>query len=150
MAVKVLVFYKKNVNYNLGVRMFRGDNDGKVLTNADPYVEVEADEEREFKLANKHILTQGMLVKADQPEEDFETDNSLDEEQVKELLTKVMKLNSKLPKIDSLPMLYKLLDAAKAKNAAPSTLEKIQDRIDEVEMNINNSFHQRIEMKQEE
>jgi len=130
---KEMVYFKKNVNYNIGVRMFPHDSQGRILTGADPYVGVELDNLRDFKQANKNILIAGLLISADEPSVDWETSNALSDTEIAALVKNHLQLKQRLPGISSLPILYKLIEEAKSQERAKRILNMIQARIDELE-----------------
>lgn len=130
---KEYVYYKKNVNYNIGVRMFPYDKDGKVLTGADPFVAVDIETLRDFKQANKQALLAGLLISVDEPNIDWETANAINDEEIASLVKNHLQLRSRLPNISSLPIMYKLQEEAKSQDRAKRILNMIQVRIDELE-----------------
>ena len=134
---KEMVYFKKNVNYNVGVRMFPRDADGQVLTGADPYVGVEVENLRDFKQANKRILVEGLIVSAEEPSVEWETTNALTDEEISDLVRSLLKLKSRLPTISSLPILYKMQEEAKNQDRAKSIKDLIQARIDLLEESEN-------------
>lgn len=127
------VWYTKNVNYNVGVRMFPKDNDGVILTGAEPFVSVDEANLRDFKQANKRILIESLIIPTTEPSVDWETDNALSDDEVETLVKNYLALKNRLPKIDSLPILYKLVEAARTQDRAKRIISMIQARIDELE-----------------
>lgn len=128
------VYYKSTVKYVLGVRRFIGDSQGQALTWNNPVIEVEVDKLRDFKLANKAAILGGLLMQVDEPVIEWETTNAFTEEEISELTKSYMSLKAKLPKIDSLPVLYKLLEDAKANDRTKKTLQMIETRIQDLEV----------------
>lgn len=131
--VKEFVYYKKNVNYNVGIRYFHGDKDGKILSSGDPVVAIEKENEQDFRLANKRLIIEGLLLPTSAPVMDWETPNVLTDEEVTALVKNRLGLKSRLPSITSVPILYKLLEEAKSQDRAKSIINMIQGRIDEIE-----------------
>lgn len=130
---KDLVWFKKNVNYNISVRKFTGDRDGVFLSNNSPYVSIERDDIRDFRMANKRLIVEGQLVETEEPTTEWETSNSLSDEEITNLVKNHLSLKSKLPGITSVPILYKMLEEAKSKDRAKRIINMIQGRIDELE-----------------
>lgn len=135
--VKDLVWYKRNVNYNLGVRKFPGDKDGVLLSAGNPYVSIEREELRDFKMANKRILIEGQLLETTEPSTEWETSNSVSDTEITELTGNHLKLKSRLPSISSVPILYKILEDAKTRDRAKRVINMIQGRIDELEEEVD-------------
>ncbi len=127
------VYYKKNVNYNVGVRRFVGDADGVILTGADPFVDIKLDDLRAFKQANKRVIMEGLIVAAEEPSVDWETDNAISDEEISALVKNYLALKNRLPKVNSLPILYKLVEEARTQDRAKRIISLIQNRIDELE-----------------
>ena len=128
-----LVFFKRNVNYTVGVRLFVGDRDGVVLTTDSPTIGIAAAKLREFKNANKQALLSGSIIEIEEPLIDWETPNALSDEDIDILLKNHLKLKSEINLISSLPILYKLIGKAKERDLSKRTISLIQARIDEVE-----------------
>lgn len=131
--VKEYIYWKKNVNYNVGVRMFSGDKDGVLLSGASPIVTVDAENARDFKLANKLAITSGLIVPSEEPTVDWETANAVTDEEIGSLVKNYLQLKQRLTKIDSISILYKLLEEAKSQDRAKRIISMIQARIDEIE-----------------
>src|SRR5690348_5420695 len=131
---KVFHVFKKNVPYyNVGVRRTRWDNDGIMLTKEFPTVRVEDEDLREFKLANKYNLNNGLIVNVDDEDISWDENNSVTDEQVDELLKNYAKLKSTLPNITSHVILKKILDTADEQEKPKKTRSLIQARLDELE-----------------
>lgn len=128
-----MFYFQKNVLYTLGVRFYRGDPDGAVLNSAQPWVAVKESQLRDFKLANKRSFVQGLLKEIEEPDVDWETPNSISDEEVTDLVKNWLKLKSRVPTIDSLPILYKMREEAKVQDRAKRITSLIQARIDELE-----------------
>lgn len=125
--------YKKNVPYyNVGVRRSLRDNDGIMLTNEFPTVRVEEKDLRDFKMANKYGLLQGLIVSIEEDTMDWELNNSLTDEQAEELLKNYARLKSVLPTIDSPPIVQKILTLATEQEKPKKTISIIQARLDEI------------------
>lgn len=127
-----LVYYGKNVKYNVGVRKFLGDRDGLLLTGSNPWVAIPEDELRDFKIANKSSLLSGLIKEIPEPELEWETANAVGDDEVRQLVKEYFKLKQRLPQIDSIPILYKMLEEAKSQDRAKRIINLIQARIDEV------------------
>ena len=129
---KVYITYKKNVIYNVGIRRFVGDNDGVILTNEIPSYRVEEDLLRDFKIANRRVITEGLIVEAEEESLDWDVSNAVTDEQVQDLLKNYAKLKSTLNTISSVPVVQKILIAANDKDASKRTISLIQARLDEI------------------
>jgi hypothetical protein len=57
---KVLVYYKRNVAHTVVVRRNAVDTLGVSLNNASPWVALEEDDVRDFKIANKKLIMEGL------------------------------------------------------------------------------------------
>ncbi len=125
--------FKKNVPYyNIGIRYFRGDNDGVVLTNEFPTVRVKEEDLREFKMANKQHLLEGKLIPVDEDNLDWETANAVTDEQVEDLLKNYAKLKSTLQTLTSLAIVQKILTTAEEQEKPKKTISIIRARLDEL------------------
>jgi hypothetical protein len=59
-----MLYYKRNVNYVVGGRFFPTDATGWTMTNDYPiFVVIKPDNLRDFKLANKRAIIEGLIVK---------------------------------------------------------------------------------------
>lgn len=130
---KDLVWYKKNVGYNVGVRKYPGDAMGVLLNGDNPFVSVERDDLRDFKMANKRAIMDALIVEATEPSVEWDNPNAITDEEVTSLVKQRLALKSRLPSFTSLPILYKILDEAKTQDRAKSIISMIQARIDELE-----------------
>ena len=125
--------FKKNVPYyNIGIRYFRGDNDGVVLTNEFPTVRVKEEDLREFKMANKQHLLEGKLIPVDEDNLDWETANAVTDEQVEDLLKNYAKLKSTVQTLTSLAIVQKILTTAEEQEKPKKTVSIIRARLDEL------------------
>ena len=127
-----LVFYTKNVPFNVGIRFSLQDNVGMVLSNAYPYVAVEKNKMRDFLLANKYSIEKGLIVKSEEPELNIENANVIDDAQAAEIVKNVFVLKKRLAEISSDTALLKLYTAAKAQKRSAKVLEMIEERLAEV------------------
>lgn len=131
MATKY-IYYKKNVGFNVGLRFHMRDPDGIVLTNANPYVNIEEDDLRDFLQANKSAIQKGLIIQADEPVFDFVTENAITDEDAEEIVKNVFILKKKLSQISSEATLGKLYEAAKRQNRSKKILTMIEDRLADV------------------
>ena len=130
---KIWHTYKKNVPYyNLGIRKFRSDNDGVMLTNEFPTFRVEEDDLREFKMANKKHILEGKIVEVAEENLDWEVNNVITDEQAAELLKNYAKLKSTLQTLNSIAIVQKILTTAKEQEKPKKTVSLIQARLDEI------------------
>jgi len=131
--VKDLVWYKKNVGYNVGVRKYPGDAIGVLLNSDNPFVSVDRDNLSDFKRANKRAIVEALIIEAPEPTTEWDNPNIITDEEVTALVKQRLALKSRLPSFTSVPILYKLLDEAKTQDRAKSIISMIQARIDELE-----------------
>ena len=87
---------------------------------------------RDFKIANKRAIIEGLIVESTEPSIDWETPNAVTDEKASELIKNYFALKNELPKIDSLSTLYKILEAAKDQNRPKKTITLIENRVEEV------------------
>ena len=80
------VYYRKNVPYVIGGRFHARDSVGFSLSPAQPWVAVPVEGLRDFKMANKRALVEGLIIPAEEPSFDWETDNAVSDEQALELV----------------------------------------------------------------
>lgn len=130
---EVIHFFKRNVNHSVSVRFFRGDRDGRVLNFVDNIVEVKDKDLKVFKEVNKNAILQGLIVEVSEPEENWETANAITDDDIKEMLGNYLKLKNGVEKITSVPILYKILEAATERGSSKKTISIIQAQIDAVE-----------------
>jgi hypothetical protein len=116
----------------VGVRKFVGDADGVMLTNEFPTIRVEEKDLRDFKMANKYGITQGLIKEVPEDALDWEINNDVSDEDANELLKNYAKLKSTLQTIDSLPIAQKILTMAQEQDKPKKTLSLIQSRVDEL------------------
>lgn len=128
-----LVYYKKNVPYIVGGRMFLKDPQGYILTTENPYIAVELKKLRDFKIANKQNIIEGLIIAAEEPSLDWETDNAVDDEQALALIKgNYITLKNTLEKITSLSIVQKMLELAKENDRPKKTLSIINARLEEL------------------
>lgn len=124
------VYYMKNVDYFVGVKSNIKDSIGQLLTYENPFVAVDIDHIRDFKIANKRAILEGLIIPVEEPSLDWETENAITDSEIDELLKNFLKLKAKLPKISSLAVAEKILNTAKEQNKSPKILNMIQSHID--------------------
>lgn len=126
------VYYVKNVKYPVGVRMNANDNIGKLLVTGNDWIAVPDEGLRDFKLANKRAILEGLIVEGSEPDTDWITPNALTEDDMKALVGNYLKLKQSLQEISSPPIIEQLLEIAKVQNRPQKTLSLIQSRLDEL------------------
>lgn len=146
MAEDTLHFYKLNVNRSVGIRQFSGDRDGIVLNSANPIVEVQEKNLKDFRKVNKGALNQGLIIETEEPQENWETDNALSDEDIDGLLSNWLKLKNTVDKITSVPILYKILEAASEKGSSKKVTSLVSARIELLEPDTSQDFVDRAEM----
>lgn len=130
---KKFVYYKRNVPYTVGVRFHVMDSQGYILNKAQPWVAVPADRLRDFKLANRRALEEGLILEmGEEPNVDWVTPNALTEEQMDEMLKSYLKLKATLPELTSGGIVAKLLERAKEQNKSVKTISLIEARLEEL------------------
>lgn len=127
-----LIYYKRNVNYVVGGRYNIVDRKGWALTNENPYIAITRDNLRDFKLANKYAILNGLIVETAEPNLDWETPNTITDEQAEALVKNLFGLKKLLPTITAEQPLYKLLDEAKTQGRSQKIINLIEDRIEEL------------------
>lgn len=128
-----LIYYKRNVKYVIGGRFFVGDPQGWTLTESSPYISVKQDALREFKLANKRAIIEGLIVQADEPNIEWETTNAITDREAVDLVKNYMLLKQTLEKIDSHQTAIKLLETAKELDRPTKTIKLIESRVAELD-----------------
>ena len=126
------LYYKRNVTYTIGVRLFPGDWNGVALTTENPYVGIDVDKVKDFKRANKSLFERGMIIQIDEPSTDFENANMISDEKASELVKNIFKLKKVLQEITSVSTVVKLLEEAKEQNRPDKTMEMLKVRLSEL------------------
>jgi hypothetical protein len=127
-----LVYFKKNVPYVIGIRYFIGDNKGKTLTDEDPYIAIDKEDERDFRRANKQLLDPGILIPTSEPAPDEESPNAVTDEKAIEIVKNVFILKKALVDITSASMVAKLLAVANEQKRPKKTIDIITKRLEEL------------------
>lgn len=136
-----MYYYKKTVPYVVGGRRFIGDAMGFVLTNDQPWVAVKESALRDFKVANKVSLINGLIVETEEPSVDWETANVYTDEQIDDLFKSgVAKVRKALPEITSVSTLARMLERAKAQRRSEAMIDALEERLEEVD-------HERVEIE---
>lgn len=130
---ETLHYFKRNVNHTVSVRFFRGDRDGRVLNSVDNVVEVKDKDLKVFKEVNKGAILQGLIVEVGEPEENWETANAITDDDINAMLGNYLKLKNGVERITSVPILYKILEAATEKGSSKKSIAIIQAQIDAIE-----------------
>jgi len=127
-----LVYYQKTVGYNVGVRAHSLDNQGFLLTGLQPWIGVKEENLRDFKIANKRAISEGLILQVEEPAVDIQTPNALTDADIDTLLKNQAKLRAGVKNIDSLPIVLRIQEKAQDKGLSQSTLDIIEARIDEL------------------
>ena len=110
MANEEMVYYKKNINNTVVVRLTPRDRQGVALTRDNPFVAVPVNGIRDFKIANKMSIINGVIIPVPEPSVDWETDNAIDDELALNLVKgNFLSLKKSLEKITAVPILEKML-----------------------------------------
>jgi len=132
MEKEALFFYKTNVPYTIGIRLFIGDSKGKVLTTNNPYIVIKEGDLRDFKRANKRAIAEGMLISTTEPDWGDESPNSIEDDKAGEIVKNVFALKKALTEFTSETPVQKLLRAAEAQNRPKKTIQLIKTRLKEI------------------
>lgn len=133
MADEKELFFKKNVNYVVGGRYNLKDWEGFLLTNEQPYVSIKPGQLRDFKIANKESLLEGLIVPAEEPSFDWETENAITDEEALELVKgNFLSLKKKVDLITSVSILAKMIEIAKEEDRPKKTLALLEARMAEI------------------
>lgn len=127
-----LIYYKRNVNYVVGGRFFLGDPQGFTLTNENPYVSVKRDNLRDFKIANKRAIIEGLIVEAEEPSVDWDTTNAITDDDARDLVKNFLQLKKTLERVDSFATVTKILEIAKETDRPTKTIKLIEARAAEL------------------
>jgi hypothetical protein len=129
----VMTYYQKTVPYVVGGRMFVGDPLGFVLNNETPWIGVRDDQLRNFKIANKRIITEGLIMSVDEPSTDWETPNTYSDAELDEVLKNYLKLKKALTEITSVATVSRLLERAKAQRRPEKTIDLLEEYLEEID-----------------
>lgn len=125
-------YFQVNVPFSVGIRLFPRDPDGLVLNASNPYVNIREENLRDFKRANKDVLELGLIKEVEEPSTDFETANTITDEEATELVKNLFMLKKRLPDITSEAILGKLYAEAKKQKRSPKIIELIEERLMDV------------------
>lgn len=127
-----LIYWKKSVPNTVVVRKHVLDNQGISINRMNPIIAIKAEELRDFKLANKNFILEGIIMQTEEPDLDWETPNALTDEDINELLKNYLKLKNTLTKLDSVSTLSRILEAARQQEKSKKITTLIKNRLDEV------------------
>ena len=142
-----LVYYKRNVPYVIGGRFTLDDWKGFTLTSENPYVAVKVENLRDFKIANKRLILEGLMIESEEPVIDWETPNAITDEKAAELVKSFIGLKNTLPSLTSIAAVDKLLETARELDRPRKTIQLIQKRLDELAGDSEEDFVSRAEMR---
>jgi hypothetical protein len=128
-----MTYYQKTVNYTVGGRMFIGDPLGFVLTGAVPWVAVRDDQLRNFKIANKRSIVEGLIIEVDEPSTDWETPNTYTDEQIDAILKNYLSLKKALATITSISTVARMLERAKTQRRPEKTIVLLEEYLEEID-----------------
>lgn len=129
---KQLVYYQRNVPYTVVVRRHTLDSQGYSLNMKNTSIGVDIEEIREFKIANKQAIMDGLIIQVDAPVIDWETPNALTDADISELIKNYMKLKVSLKTLDSVSTVSRLLDAARDQDKSAKVKNLIKERLEEL------------------
>lgn len=127
-----LLYWRKTVAYTVSVRRHVLDNVGMLLNGVTPWIAIEADTLMDFKIANKAMILDGVIVPMDTPTIDWDTPNAISDEEMDNLLKNMLKLRSALKTVDSVPTLTRLLERAKTQDKSQKMKDAIRERLAEI------------------
>lgn len=128
-----VVYYQKTVPYVVGGRRFIGDPVGFVLTNTQPWVGVKETDIRDFKIANKPALINGLIIEVAEPSVDWDTTNAFSDEELEKFIGQpVAKVRTALEDITSISTLVRMLNLAKDKKKSDAMINAIETRLEDV------------------
>jgi len=137
-------FFKSNVKYPIATRYYTGDVVGKALTPNDPYVAIKDEDLRDFRRANKILLSQGILVPSEEPDWNEETPNAITDETAQEVVKNIFALKKLLKEVTSEAAVRKLLEEAEIQGRPKATIDtikkRLRDLIGELPEDIDNPF----------
>lgn len=139
------IYYKRNVSYVVGGRHFIGDTTGFSLNTITPYVMVKKENLRDFKIANKYSILEGLIKETEEPSVDWETVNAIDDDEAKELVKNYLQLKQTLDAVDSLSTVSKILEIAKETNRPTKTIKLIESRFAELNEANEDEFSKGVE-----
>lgn len=128
-----MFYYEKTVPYSVGVRYFPGDPQGRLLTGSQPWVAVREEGLRDFKLANKKAIMDGLIRETVEPTVDWETPNTFSEAEIDDLLKNMLKLKKTLKEVTSVAIVGKMLTRAKETNKSQAMIDLLQEKMEEVD-----------------
>lgn len=126
------VYYKRNVGYVVGGRYHSTDTQGWTMTNDYPYIKISVDNLRDFKVANKRAIIEGLIVQSDAPDIEWETPNTVTDEEAVVLVKNFAQLKQKLAQITSVSTAAKLLEIAKELERPVKTIKAIEAKVAEL------------------
>jgi hypothetical protein len=124
-----LFFFKRNVPYTVGTRLYIGDTIGKALTDHNPYVAIKESGLRDFKRANRIALMEGLIIETGEPGLDEESPNAISDEQAEAIVKNLPALKKALAGVTSAVPVYKLLEEAKFQKRKTAIIELIEERL---------------------
>jgi hypothetical protein len=137
-------YYRRNVPYVVGGRWTPTDTTGWTMTNENPFIAVPTDRVRDFKMANKRAIVQSLIIEAEEPTTDWEMDNAISDTEAVELVKgNFLTLKKRVEKVDSVPILHKLVEAAKENDRPKKTITLIEARLAEVEDDVETPLNMR-------
>jgi len=128
-----ITYYQKTVAYTVGGRMYSGDPLGFVLTKETPWVAVREDQLRNFKIANKRIIVEGLIIEVEEPSTDWETPNTFTDEQIDTVLKNYLTLKKTLAEVTSVATVSRMLERAKEQRRPEKTIELLETHLEEID-----------------
>lgn len=125
-------YYKINVSFPVGVRLFPRDPNGLVLSQSNPYVNIREENLRDFRRANSEAISKGLIKAVEEPSTDFENANTITDEEATELVKNLFMLKKKLPELTSEAIVGKLYAEAKRQKRSQKIIDLIEDRLMDV------------------
>jgi hypothetical protein len=126
------VYFKKNVDFSVGIRMYQRDNEGVVLNGANPWIGIPADDLKDFMRANRQAIESGLIVQISEPPLEFNTANTITDEEADALVKNLFSLRKKLPEITSEATLGKLYATAVEQKRSQKIVDMIKERLEDI------------------
>ena len=128
-----LVYFEKTVRYTVGGRRNVADNQGFLLTNETPWVGIPEDQIRDFKIANKRSIMEGLIIQTLEPNLDWETPNTFSDAQLDAAIKTTKSVTEALKSVNSVATVARMLERAKEQNKSKQVISLIEDALEELD-----------------
>lgn len=127
-----MVYFEKTVRYTVGGRYNVADTQGFLLTNETPWVGIPEERYRDFKLANKRAIMEGLIRETLEPNLDWETPNTFSDEQLDAAIKTSASVKKALEQVNSVATAARMLERAKEQNRSKQVISLLEDAVDEL------------------